>query len=75
MIKDKDGNIETQGTISNYVNLTPFENLMFDLNATLGDQYMELNLKNGMHTLEITVSDSDNADSEFGIADILIDEK
>ena len=75
MIKDKDGNIEKQGTISNYVNLTPFENLMFDLNATSGDQYMELNLKNGMHTLEITVSDSDNAASEFGIADILIDEK
>lgn len=74
VIKDKNGNIETQGTISNYVNLTPFENLMFDLNATSGDQYMELNLTNGMHTLEITVSDSDNADSEFGIADILIDE-
>lgn len=75
VIKDKDGNIETQGTLSNYVNLTPFENLMFDLNATSGDQYMELNLPNGMHTIEITVLESDNENSEFGIADILIDEK
>ena len=71
MIKDKDGNIETQGTISNYVDLFSYENLMF----TSSGQYMELDLKNGMHTIEIIVSDSDNADSEFGIADILIDEK
>ena len=71
MIKDKDGNIEKQGTISNYVDLFSYENLMF----TSSGQYMELDLKNGIHTIEIIVSDSDNADSEFGIADILIDEK
>lgn len=71
MIKDKDGNIEKQGTISNYVDFFSYENLMF----TSSGQYMELDLKNGIHTIEIIVSDSDNADSEFGIADILIDEK
>lgn len=66
VIKDKNGVTEKQGTMSNITTVSyDFENVMLRL----------MDLSDGMHTIEITVSQSEDESCEFGIADILIDEK